>query len=354
MSDGWKPVVRVGSITLAGVLALALAGGGTWLWWSHGTHERNMTKVREAGFVEKTATVGGARFAYAEGPDDGRPPLLLIHGQGGDWKAYAMVLPQLTRDYHVFAVDCFGHGTSAHDPELYSANTHGEKLAVFIEQVIGEPAVVSGHSSGGVLAAWLAGNASTLVRGVVLEDPPLFTTQLPRARTTWNWVDLATTCHTYLATGQTDWLAYAWEHQRMWSFFKGSAPAIIQTGLDHHAEHPDEPIRVWYIPQFDELMRPMAQYDPRFGEAFYTGSWDAGLDLEETLGGIEAPATLIHTKVAPNDDGILMAAMGHEEADRARALIDGVEFVKVETGHGFHMEDPARFVDIMHGMRTRI
>jgi pimeloyl-ACP methyl ester carboxylesterase len=58
--------------------------------------------------------------------------------------------------------------------------------------VIGETAVVSGHSSGGLLAVWLAANAPDTVRGVILEDPPLFTTTLPRAEKTWNYVDLAT------------------------------------------------------------------------------------------------------------------------------------------------------------------
>lgn len=64
--------------------------------------------------------------------------------------------------------------------------------------MISQPVVVSGHSSGGQLAAWLAGHRPDLISAVVLEDPPLFTTLLPRAKQTWNWVDLATTCHDFL------------------------------------------------------------------------------------------------------------------------------------------------------------
>lgn len=107
---------------------------------------------------------------------------------------------------------------------------HGEKLAGFVREVIGEPAYVSGHSSGGVLASWLAGHAQPQVRGTLLEDPPLFTTTLPRAATTWNYVDLATTCHGYLASGSTDWAAYQWQHQRMWRFFKGGEKPFIDEG----------------------------------------------------------------------------------------------------------------------------
>ena len=48
--------------------------------------------------------------------------------------------------------------------------------------VVGRPAVVSGNSSGGVLAAWLSAYAEPgQVRGVVCEDPPLFASELDPA-----------------------------------------------------------------------------------------------------------------------------------------------------------------------------
>lgn len=332
---------------LVGVLVLAAAIGYGVLQWQHGKFDRDMAAVAKAGFVEKDAIIDGATIHYAESPANGKPALLLIHGQTGDWQAYANVLPELAKSFHVYAVDCFGHGRSAHDPALYSATAHGEKLARFIETTIKEPAVVSGHSSGGVLASWLAGNARPWVKATVLEDPPLFTTQLPRTRTTWNYVDLATACHGFLESGQTDFPAYSWEHQRMWKFFGDSAQPMIDEGLRYRAKHPDKPIQLWYVPQFDELTRPIETYDPHFGDAFYTGSWDAGFDLDATLKNIKSPTTLVHTKVDHDTDGVLMAAMGHEEAARARELISNVKFVKVETGHGFHYEDPKLFIQLL-------
>ncbi|NNG19551.1 hypothetical protein HJ590_08150 [Naumannella sp. ID2617S] len=189
---------------------------------------------------------------------------------------------------------------------------------------------------------------------MVLEDPPLFTTQLPRARSTWNHVDLATTCHNFLVSGEDDWVAYAWTHQRMWKSFGNGAPKLIEIGMEHHRKHPGEPIRVWFLPQFDEVNRALPDYHPRFGEAFFTGSWDTGFDTEATLRRISAPAVLIHTRVAYDTDGVLMAAMGDEEAARARSAIPGVEFIKVETGHGFHLADPRHFERILRDLRQRI
>lgn len=342
---------RAVGASLAAAFTAAAAGGG-WLWWSHGAFERAMRRVLAAGFVERAATVDGARVHYAEGPNNG-PSLLLIHGQGGDWKSYASVLPTLAEDFHVYAVDCFGHGNSAHDPRLYSAVAHGRSLEYFMQVVLTEPAVVSGHSSGGVLAAWLGANAGDRVSAVLLEDPPLFATQLPRAQATWNYVDLARTCHAFLDSGRRDWVRYAWQHQRMWRFFGNSAHVFINAGLRYHDRHPDKPIRVWFVPQFSQLTRTLDAYDPRFGDAFYTGAWDSGLDLEETLRAIQVPATLIHTKVAHDEEGILMAAMGGAEAARARALIGDVEFVKVETGHDFHNEDPKTFVALARHLAQR-
>ena len=69
-----------------------------------------------------------------------------VHGQGVQWEDYAHVLPDLAQRYHVFAVDCFGHGESSHDPALYSCEAIGRALKSFAAQKIGACYLVSGHS----------------------------------------------------------------------------------------------------------------------------------------------------------------------------------------------------------------
>lgn len=348
-SDRRRSWPRSVGITLL-VLVAAASAGGTWLWSAHTRFDRQMRRVERAGYTERDVVVDGTRVHLLQGPANGKPKLLLIHGQSVDAKNYAPVLPALADHFEVYAVDCFGHGQSSHDPDLYSAKTHGEKLAAFVEQEVQGPVYVSGHSSGGLIATWIAGNRPDLVSGVLLEDPPLFTTQLPRAETTWNYVDLATNAHSYLQTGETDWPAYSWSHQHMWKFFGNGAQPIIDAGLKYHARHPDKPIKVWYLPQFNEILRPSGTYDPRFGDAFYTGSWDEDFDLAASLSGIQAPTTLVHTKVAYDDDGTLMAAMDSADAERGCSLVQDCQLVTVSTGHGFHSEDPKRFVELMVGL----
>ena len=52
--------------------------------------------------------------------ENGRPALLLIHGQMSVWEDYAPVLPELSKSWHIYAVDVYGHGGSTHDESLYS------------------------------------------------------------------------------------------------------------------------------------------------------------------------------------------------------------------------------------------
>ena len=59
-----------------------------------------------------------------------------------------LVLPELSKRYHVFAVDYFGHGESTHDPALYTCSTGGNALIAFAEQAIGDNGRVLVRKSG--------------------------------------------------------------------------------------------------------------------------------------------------------------------------------------------------------------
>lgn len=341
-----------GAAAVAAVLTIAGAGVGVWAIKNLKVHSLAQRRTRAAGFSECSVQVNGTRLHYASGPTSSGPPLLLIHGQGVDWRSYAPVLPALARDFSVFAVDVYGHGDSARAPEKYSAAVIGHDLASFIESVIGQPVVVSGHSSGGQLAAWLAGHRPDLISAVVLEDPPLFTTLLPRAEKTWNWVDLATTCHDFLESEDTDWAAYSFAHQRLWTFFGDGGERIIRSGLRQHEKHPKRPITMFFMPSgWNDMQRSLLTYDPSFGDAFFTGSWDEGFDHEDTLRRIEAPTTLIHADWEYDPDGVLQGAIDDADAQRIASLNENIELVRVESGHNVHGEKPDRFVDLLRARR---
>jgi len=278
-----------------------------------------------------------------------------VHGHVVDWRNYARVLPALSARFHVFAVDLYGHGGSARATEKYSAAGIGADLARFIEEVIRQPVIVSGHSGGGLVTAWIAANAPRNVRGVILEDPPLFTTLLPRALKTWNQLDIATAAHEFLASGESDFTTFYAKHSRLLKLFKGLQPAMTAELLASRARHPTEPASIYFMPPLlNEFLRGLDRYDPRFGDTFYRGTWDIGFDHAEALAHIAVPTVLIHANWAYDDEGVLQAAMDDRDAARARSLLHDVEFHRVDSGHGFHFEKPEEFVRIVVAFGERL
>jgi pimeloyl-ACP methyl ester carboxylesterase len=107
------------------------------------------------------------------------PPLLLLHGAGGNL-AYMTTLARALRPKHrVITVDLRGHGRSGDGPWTWDAAL-GDLAAVVVQMELQRPAVV-GHSLGGMLAA-LWGQRHPETPGVVSLDgnpPPTRVEHLP-------------------------------------------------------------------------------------------------------------------------------------------------------------------------------
>lgn len=339
---------------VAAVVAAVGAGAAASYAWRNTTYSRRaMTRIRKAGVIEKQALVNGSVINYGEGPDHGTP-LLLIHGQMTSWESYAPVLPALAERFHVYAVDCYGHGASAHDPHKYTAVANGRDLQQFITEVIGQPVIVSGLSSGGLLAAWLAANAPGQVSAVILEDPPLFSTLPERFPQTAGY-DVARVAHAFLGSGETDFAVYYATHASFLDYLGGLKDAMLTYPVTYRAKHPDRPLNYWFLPPLlNALFDSLDDYDPRFGQAFYDASWLQGFDQAETLARIRVPAVLIHTNWFIDARGILMGAMSGEDAARAQALIPDVEFHKVDATHSFHTHKPRQFLKIVLDFTERL
>lgn len=345
----------VGGVAV-GAMVAASAALARFAYRNTATYERVRPAVECAGFVEKTIEVDDdVVLTYAEGPQaPGRPTLLLIHGQASDWKSYGPVLPALAEDFHVIAVDIPGHGGSDRTPGRYAAVEIGGLLSRFLDRLDLGEVLVSGHSSGGQLAAWLGANCAERIIAVHLEDPPMFTTLPDRAPRTWNFVDLATACHNFLAEDPDsfdDFPAYYWARQHMWKYFGGSADRMRRAGLKFHARNPGRPIAPWWMPGAD-LRRSLMTYDPRFGDAFYTCRWDTGFDHEATLRAVTQPSTYLHAKV-DYDGEILRGAADDDDAARITELLPDVDFIQTDTGHGIHSEAPELFVRSLQKLADR-
>jgi pimeloyl-ACP methyl ester carboxylesterase len=310
-------------------------------------HER----VQAAGYVHKTVRVNGVKLSYVEGPDNG-PPLVLLHAQLLDWFSYSRVLPALSRSFHVFDVDYPGHGPTATPPDYpMTANRIGADMADFIATTIGGPVYITGNSSGGLLAAWLAANRPQLVKAALLEDPPLFSAEYPRIKQTI--ADRAfRTSFTATEDHPSDFLSY-WIGSNARFFENNVGPGVpLLLGAAVRAyrwSNPDKPAEIGLLPNVTVRMmvRGLDQYDPRFGAAFYDGTWNKGFDHAGALNAIGCPVLLMHARTTTLPDGTLNGAMSQEEADRAMSLLRNGKYVKVDASHVVNLDKPAEFVAIL-------
>jgi pimeloyl-ACP methyl ester carboxylesterase len=116
----------------------------------------------------------GVVLAYDDTGVHGRTPLVFLHGLSSARSTWARFVPAFDTEHRVLTLDHRGHGESAHAPGTYTLDHYGPDAVDFCERVVGEPAVLIGHSLGGVVAHAVAWSRPDLVRGVLLEDPPLY------------------------------------------------------------------------------------------------------------------------------------------------------------------------------------
>ena len=111
--------------------------------------------------------LGSVRY-YVGGEGE---PLLLLHGLAGSTGNWVELLPDLVQRYRVIALDLPGHGGSGPLPRGASTADFAAVAAAVLEAEESGPAVVAGHSFGGLVALRLAHSRPELVRGLLLVSP---------------------------------------------------------------------------------------------------------------------------------------------------------------------------------------
>ncbi|HEY5033170.1 MAG TPA: alpha/beta hydrolase [Actinomycetes bacterium] len=294
-------------------------------------------------FDEQLVNLGEIRMNYATAGEPNRPALLLVPAQTESWWGYEQAMGLLAEHFHVFAVDLRGQGRSTRTPGRYTLDNMGNDLVRFIDLVIGRPTVVSGNSSGGVLAAWLAAYAKPdQLRGAVCEDPPLFSSETNPA------------CGQSIRQGIgpvfavfNKWLGDQWSVGD-WTGLQAAIPTELPTyvlmalqrmqiGAPPDPSAPNEP------PQ------NMKEYDPEWARSFWTGLASAGCDHLNMLASVTVPILLTHhfREIDPVTGG-LMGAVSDQQVARARELVTaaGQPFDVVDQpdmAHAMHAHEPQQF-----------
>ncbi|MBI3523402.1 MAG: alpha/beta hydrolase [Betaproteobacteria bacterium] len=104
-------------------------------------------------------------------------PLVLLHAVPGDSLDFEAVIPALSQNHRVLALDWPGYGLSAllQHPESASVSLFYKILREFLAALALPPAFFMGNSVGGYAAARLAIESPELVQGLALVSPGGFT-----------------------------------------------------------------------------------------------------------------------------------------------------------------------------------
>ncbi len=122
--------------------------------------------------TEKYLDLAHIRVNYAEGPPSGAR-LVLLYGGSSRWQSFNAIIPELMSRWHLFAVDLRGHGKSGRVPKRYRLQDYADDIAHFIAASTKQPAILFGHSLGGIISIMVAAQNQTHIRAIVVGDSPL-------------------------------------------------------------------------------------------------------------------------------------------------------------------------------------
>lgn len=336
-------------IILLSILILLIAVASIFIYKGMRYWQNDLEKTMKAGFIEQQAILpDGSVINYAKGPDNG-DALLLIHGQTGAWQDYSRVLPELSKTWQVFVVDCYGHGGSSHEASKYYLQENGDDLIWFIDEIIGKQTVVSGHSSGGLMASYIAAYGGDRIVGAVLEDPPVFSTESDYFEQSFAYQDTYKLIHEYGASEQTEcWEAY-YLRNCLWGqlYMASSMNGIANYAQWYHEKNKDKPVQIFFMSEsvnFTFLYSGM--YDHAFGEHFYDYTWHSGICHETLMADIRVPTVFLHIEEQYSEDGILMAASTNDQVQKASELINDCELIELTGNHDIHRFQPEDFISV--------
>lgn len=282
-------------------------------------------------YPEQIIDLGEIRMNYATAGDEHDAAILLIPGQTESWWGYESAMRLLSPHFCVYAVDLRGQGRSTWTPGRYSLDLFGSDLVRFIDRVIARPVVVSGLSSGGVIAAWLSAHAAPgQVRAAVFEDAPLFASE----------VNPAVGQSIRQAAGPLFELFYKW---------LGAQWSIADVDGMRRAREAELP--VWLPAGGDGVPQNLREYDPEWGHAFTTGTVAQNCDHETMLAHVKVPVLFTHHfRMHDPATGNLLGAISEQQVRHVQRLVEqaGNSFTYrsfPEMPHSMHGHQPQIYVD---------
>jgi pimeloyl-ACP methyl ester carboxylesterase len=258
---------------------------------------------------EKTFNAKATTLNYLDMGSASSSPLVMLHGGAWCWQEFLSLIPTLARRWHTYAVDLRGNGRSGWVPETYRLQDFVEDNAEFLEQ-LEAPAVLVGHSIGGVVALMLASRCPERVRALIIEDVPL---ALDHYR---SYIDQ---CR---------------EMFGLWLDLKKSAQSEKELALALADAYKDYPgvTSPWVLFSASCLW----QLDPTYFDAllYDFDGFTAGYDYKSILARIHCPVLFLRGETK------LGAVMTDEEVSWLQENVGNVRCARIDrVGHLLHLQD---------------
>src|SRR5499433_3723967 len=121
---------------------------------------------------DKTVTLtNGLKLHYYEWPGP-RPNLVLLHPSSGYGRMWEETARALGSEFHVYAMDQRGHGSSGRPDGDYSAEEYADDLRLFLTAVGVDKAILAGQSLGGRVGIVFAAVHPERTMGLALVGGP--------------------------------------------------------------------------------------------------------------------------------------------------------------------------------------
>jgi len=221
--------------------------------------------------------------------------------------------------WQLFALDFRGHGRSSRTPGKYRVIDYAADVAAFLRDEVRQPAVLFGHSLGGMVTMHVAAHHPQMVRAAVLGDNPITL----RKHKSSMYADLF---GGLLRLGQSG----------------GTVEELARAIAEIQVRTPssDVPTRIADLPGNDQAYlfswaRCLSQVDPDVFRMTLDGSSRQGWDGEECLRRMKCPTLLLQANPK------LGALMSDDDVKLAVKTLAHSVCVRLEDhSHALHMQKP--------------
>ena len=258
---------------------------------------------------EKIFYTGKVKINYLDYGSSLAEPLVMLHGGAWCWQEYLCLVPSLSQRWRIYALDLRGNGRSGWLAGHYCLEDFTEDTLEFVKQ-LNTPAVLVGHSIGGVIALMTAARCPERVKALIIEDAPL---------TLDNYQSLIDLSRDMFG---------------LWLDLKKAAQSETELSMALAEKYKDyQGVTSTWIMFF---ARCLWQLDPNFFNSllYDFNSFTKGYDYKQILAKINCPILFIRGETT------LGAVMSDDEIAWLKHHFTNVRLVQIQgVGHLLHLQD---------------